>query len=56
MNEEIDFETYLIISYGKFEIFLLNIKNYKNIYHKEFKFESNSEKIDFNLSKTSVSL
>ncbi len=49
MNEEIDFETYLIISYGKFEIFLLDIKNYKNIHHEEFKFESNSEKIDFNL-------
>ena len=29
MNKEIDFETYLIISYGKFEIFLLDIKNYK---------------------------
>ena len=49
MNKEIDFETYLIISYGKFEIFLLDIKNYQNIHHKEFKFNSNSEKIDFNL-------
>ena len=49
MNKEIDFETYLIISYGKFEIFLLDIKNYKNIHHEEFKFKSNSEKIDFNL-------
>ena len=49
MNEEINFETYLIISYGKFEIFLLDIKNYKNIHHEEFEFKSNSEKIDFNI-------
>ena len=49
MNKEINFETYLIISYGKFEIFLLDIKNHKNIYHEEFKFRDDSEKIDFNL-------
>ncbi|WP_440656275.1 hypothetical protein [Candidatus Pelagibacter sp. HIMB1509] len=49
MNEEINFETYLIISYGKFEIYLLDIKNYKNIHHEEFKFKSDSEKIEFNL-------
>ena len=49
MNKEIDFETYLIISYGKFEIFLLDNKNYKNIYQKEFKFIDVSEKLDFNL-------
>ena len=49
MNKEIDFETYLIISYGKFEIFLLDIKNYKNIYQEEFKFRDDSEKLDFNL-------
>ena len=49
MNKEIDFETYLIISYGKFEIFLLDVKNYKNIYQAEFKFRDISEKIDFNL-------
>ena len=47
MNEEINFETYLIISYGKFEIFLLDIKNYKNIHHEEFEFKSNSLNIDF---------
>ena len=34
MNKEIDFETNLIISYEKFEIFLLDIKNYKNIYQR----------------------
>ena len=49
MNKDIDFETYLIISYGKFEIFLLDIKNYKNIYQEEFKFRDDSEKLDLNL-------
>ena len=49
MNKEIDFETNLIISYEKFEIFLLDIKNNKNIYHEEFKFIDVSEKLDFNL-------
>ena len=49
MNKEIDFETYLIISYGKFEIFLLDIKNHKNIYHEEVKYRDVPEKLDFNL-------
>jgi hypothetical protein len=49
MNKEIDFEIYLIISYGNFEIFLLDIKNHKNIYQEEFKFKDFSEKLDFNL-------
>ena len=49
MNKEIDFETYLIISHGKFEIFLLDIKNHKDIYQEEFKFRDVSEKLDFNL-------
>ena len=49
MNKEIDFEIYLIISYGKFEIFLFDIKNHKNIYQEEFKFRDVSEKLDFNL-------
>ena len=49
MNKEIDFETNLIISYGKFEIFLLDIKNYKNIYHEEFKFREDTENLNFNL-------
>ena len=38
MNKEIDFETYLIISYEKFEIFLLYIKNHNDIYQEELKF------------------
>ena len=49
MNKEIDFETYLIISYEKFEIFLLDIKNYKNIYQEELKFKDDSENLNFNL-------
>tara|TARA_Y100000768_G_scaffold154131_1_gene115158 strand:+ start:15 stop:719 length:705 start_codon:yes stop_codon:yes gene_type:complete len=49
MNKEIDFETYLTISYRKFEIFLFDIKNHKNIYQEEFKFRDALEKIDFNL-------
>ena len=49
MNKEIDFETNLIISYDKFEIFLLDIKSYKNIYYKKFKFGYDPEKINFNL-------
>ena len=48
MNKEIDFETYLIISYEKYEIFLLDIKNHKNIYQEEFKFRDVSEKLNFN--------
>ncbi|WP_440651042.1 hypothetical protein [Candidatus Pelagibacter sp. HIMB1495] len=49
MNKEIDFETYLIISYGKFEIFLSDIKNHKDIYKEELKFRDVSKKLDFNL-------
>ena len=49
MNEVIDFETYLIISNKKFEINLLDIKNFKNLYKKELNYQSSSEKIDFNL-------
>ena len=49
MNEVIDFETYLIISHKKFEINLLDIKNFKNLYKKELVYKTESEKIDFNL-------
>ncbi len=49
MNEVIDFETYLIISNKKFEINLLDIKNFKNLYKKELNYQSSSDKIDFNL-------
>ena len=49
MNEAIDFETYLVISNNKFEIYLLDIKNFKNLYKKEFKYQTDLEKIDLNL-------
>ena len=49
MNDVIDFETYLIISNKKFEIYLLDIKNFKNLYKKEFNYETDIEKIDLNL-------
>jgi len=49
MNEAIDFETYLVISNYKFEIYLLDIKNFKNLYKKEFKYQTDLEKIDLNL-------
>ena len=48
MNDVIDFETYLIISHKKFEIYLLDIKNFKNLYKKEFNYETDLEKIDLN--------
>ena len=49
MNEAIDFETYLVISNDKFEIYLLDIKNFENLYKKEFKYQTDIEKIDLNL-------
>ena len=49
MNDLVDFETYLIISNKKFEIHLLDIKNFKNLYKKEFNYETDLEKIDLNL-------
>ncbi len=49
MNEAIDFETYLVISDDKLEIYLLDLKNFKNLYKKEFKYQTDLEKIDLNL-------
>ena len=48
MNDVVDFETYLIISHKKFEIHLLDIKNFKNLYKKEFNYETDLKKIDLN--------
>ena len=48
MNDVEDFETFLIISHKKFEIHLLDIKNFKNLYKKEFNYETDLEKIDLN--------
>ena len=49
MNEVINSETYLVISNEKFEIYLLDIKNLKNLYVKKFKYRTESETIDLNL-------
>ena len=49
MNEAIDFETYLVISHEKFEIFLLDRKNLKNLYQEEFKVKADKEEINFDL-------
>ena len=48
MNNSSEFETYLSISNKKFEIFLLDIKNYKNLYKEEFISENSAEKINLN--------
>ena len=49
MNDVIDFETYLVISHKKFEIYLLEIKNFKNLYRHRFTYQTDLEKIDLNL-------
>ena len=49
MTEELSFETYLSISQQKFEIYLLDKKNLKNIYKGEFHLEYDSNQIDYNL-------
>ena len=46
MEKKINFETYLVISHDKYEIFLLDIKNIKIFYQNEFKVENASEKIN----------
>ena len=49
MTEELDFETYLIISPKKFEVYLLNKKNLKNIYRNVYQFENNQDYINYDL-------
>ena len=49
MTEELNFEAYLIISQKKFEIYLLDKKNLKNIFKEEIQFEIFTELIDYNL-------
>ena len=50
MIEEVDFETYLFVSKKKFEIFLLDKKNLKNIYNEELVIDNNYEDLN-DLSK-----
>ena len=49
MTEELSFEAYLILSQNKFEIYLLDKKNLKNIYKEEVYLENCSDLIDYNL-------
>ena len=52
MIEEKDFETYLYVSKKKFQIFLLDKKNFTNLYNKEFTINNNFNFVDLdNLSK-----
>ena len=49
MTEELSFEVYLSISQKKFEIYLLDKKNLKNIYKEQVYLENVSYSIDYNL-------
>ena len=49
MTEELPFEVYLIILKDKYQIYLLNKKNLKNIYKEEIHKENNIDLIDYNL-------
>ena len=49
MTEELSFEVYLMISKEKYEIYLLNKKNLKNIYKEEVYTQNNNDLIDYNL-------
>ena len=49
MTEELSSDAYLIISQRKFEIYLLDKKNLKNIYKKELYLEDDIDQIDYNL-------
>ena len=52
MDKEQDFITFLSIEKNKFEIFLFDKKNLKNLYKNEINFENQFSKVDFiNLSK-----
>ena len=47
MTEETDFETYLYLSSDKFEIFLFDKKNIKNLFQETIMIENNFNFIDF---------
>ena len=49
MTDELSFEAYLGLFQNKFEIYLLDKKNLKNIYKEEFYLENDSDLIDYNL-------
>jgi len=49
MTDKISFKVYLNLSQNKFEIYLLDKKNLKNIYKEEVYLENGSDLIDYNL-------
>ena len=49
MTDELSFKVYLSLSQNKFEIYLLDKKNLKNIYKEEVYLENGSDLIDYNL-------
>ena len=49
MIEELSFQVYLVISKKKFEIYLLDKQNLKNIYNQELNLENDPDVIDYNL-------
>ena len=49
MTEESIFQVYLVISKKKFEIYLLDKQNLKNIYKQELYLENDTDLIDYNL-------
>ena len=49
MTEELSFEAYLSLSHKKFEIYLLDKKNLKNIYKEEVYVKNGSDLFDLNL-------
>ena len=52
MIKELDFNTFLSVERNKFQIFLFDKNNLKNLYQKELKFQNSLNNIDFvNLSK-----
>ena len=51
MNKKQDFEYYLSISKNKFGIYLLDTKNFENLYKEELVIAENSNTHDFNILK-----
>ena len=49
MTEESTFQVYLVISKKRFEIYLLDKQNLKNIYKQELYLENDTDLIDYNL-------
>ena len=49
MTEELSFEAYLSISQKKFEIYVLDKKNLKNVYKEELQIENGTNIIDYTL-------